>query len=125
MLLLLATVATAVAVAVAIAGLELTVGDLVPLPLLAAALLATPATVALNAAEQEDTALGSGADLARLGWGRAVRTVVLATAANLLPVPAGALLRVQILREAGARLGAAAGVQLAAAAVWVGVSLAL
>ena len=123
--LLVAAVATLVAALVAIDRLDLSVDELQPVPLVAAALLVTPLTVLLNAAELRVTALGSGARPERLGWGLATRTVVLATAANLLPVPAGALLRVQALTAAGARLGPAAGVQLAAAGVWVGVSTGL
>ena len=124
-LLLVATVATAIAAVVAVDRLELSVDDLRAGPLLLAALLLTPATIATNAAELRATAMASGATLAQVGWVRALRTVVLATAANLLPVPAGALLRVQVLRDAGAKLGAAAGVQLAAAAAWVGISVVL
>ena len=125
MLLLVATVATAIAAVVAVQRLELSVDDLRLGPLLLAALLLTPATILANAAELRATAMASGAALEQVGWVRALRTVVLATAANLLPVPAGAILRVQVLRDAGAKLGAAAGVQLSAAAAWVGVSVVL
>ncbi len=124
-LLLVATVATAIAAVIAVQRLELSVDDLRVGPLLLAALLLTPATILTNAAELRATAMASGATLTEVGWVRALRTVVLATAANLLPVPAGALLRVQVLRDAGARLTAAAGVQLSAAAAWVGVSVVL
>ena len=123
--LLVAAVATLVAAVFAVDRLELSIDELRAGPLVAAAVLITPLTVVLNAAELRVTALGSGARLDRLGWAVATRTVVLATAANLLPVPAGALLRVQALTAAGARLGPAAGVQLAAAGVWVGVSITL
>lgn len=125
MLLLVATVATAVAAVFAVDRLDLEPGQLRLGPLLAAALVITPLTVVLNAAELRATALASGADLAKLGWVKATRTVVLATAANLLPVPAGAILRMQVLRTAGASIAAAAGVQLSAAGVWVGVSVVL
>lgn len=123
----LVVAATAVVVAAMVAAdrLALAWTDLRLGPLLLAGLLATPLTIVLNAAELRATARASGATLARVGWGRALRTVVLATAANLLPVPAGAALRVQVLHDAGARLTAAAGVQLAAAAVWVGASIGL
>jgi hypothetical protein len=124
-LLLVATVATAVAAVFAVQRLDLSFDDLRLGPLLLAALLLTPATILTNAAELRATAMASGATLEQVGWVRALRTVVLATAANLLPVPAGAILRVQVLRDAGAKLGAAAGVQLSAAAAWVGVSVVL
>ncbi len=124
-LLVVAAVATVVAVVVAVDRLDVALDDLRAGPLLLAAVVATPLTIALNAAELRATALASGARLAEVSWTRAARTVVLATAANLLPVPAGAALRIQVLHSAGARLTAAAGVQLSAAAVWVGVSLLL
>ena len=121
----MATVATAIAAVFAVDALDLDVQQLRIGPLLVAAVVITPLTVVFNAAELRATALASGAELAELGWGKAMRTVVLATAANLLPVPAGAILRMQVLRSAGASLAAAAGVQLTAAGVWVGVSVLL
>lgn len=124
-LLIVATIATAVAVWFAVDALEIRLGDLRPVPLLIAAVVITPLTILLNAAELRATALASGAHIGQVGWVRSIRTVVLATAANLLPVPAGAILRVQVLRSAGASMGAAAGVQLASAGVWIGISLAL
>lgn len=123
--LVVAAAVTVVAVVIAADRLALTGSDLRLGPLLVAGFLVTPLTIVLNAAELRVTARASGATLARVGWGRALRTVVLATAANLLPVPAGAALRIQVLRDAGARLAAAAGVQLAAASVWVGASVGL
>lgn len=124
-LLVVAGLATVVAAVLSVERLELSVADLRAVPLLVAAVVATPLTIVLNAAELRVTALASGARLAEVGWPRATRTVVLATAANLLPVPAGAALRIEVLYSAGARLAAAAGVQVAAAAVWVGISLVL
>ena len=124
-LLVLASAVTVAAVVLAVRGLDLAWSDLRLWPLVIAALVATPLTIGLNAAELRATALATGADLDEVGWGRSLRTVVLATAANLLPVPAGAALRVQVLHAAGARLTAAAGVQLSAAAVWIGMSLLL
>lgn len=124
-LLVIAGVVTVGAAVLAVDRLDLTLDRLRPGWLVLAALLATPVTIALNAAELRATAAASGADPAQVGWPRATRTVVLATAANLLPVPAGAALRVQVLHTAGARLASAAGVQVAAAALWVGLSLVL
>lgn len=123
--LLVATVATAIAVVFAVDRLELTLDQLVWWPLLIAAVVVTPLTILLNAAELKAMANTVADEPRTVTWPVAIRTVVLATAANLLPVPAGAVIRVQVMRRAGAGLGAAAGITLAAAGVWVGVSLLL
>jgi hypothetical protein len=123
--LLVATVATAVAVVFAVRSLDLGFDELVWWPLIVAALVVTPVTIALNAAELRAMAVGVATDPTTVTWPVAVRTVVLATAANLLPIPAGAVIRVQVLRKAGATTTAAASVTLAAAAIWVGASLVL
>lgn len=124
-LLLVATVATLVAVVVAVGRLDLRWAELRWLPLLAAALLVTPATIGLNAAELRAMAHLSAPAARDVGWGEATRAVVLATAANLLPVPAGALIRLQVLRSAGAQTGPASAVTLVAAGVWIGAALTL
>lgn len=121
--LLVATFATAVAVVFAIRALDLSLDQLVWGPLLLAAVVVTPLTIALNAAELKAMAVGVATKPDTVSWPVAVRTVVLATAANLLPVPAGAVIRVQVLRKAGSTTAGAATVTLAAAAIWVGVSL--
>ncbi len=123
--LLVATVATAVAVVFAVRALELSLDQLVWGPLLLAAVVVTPLTIALNAAELKAMAVGVATDPDTVSWPVAVRTVVLATAANLLPIPAGAVIRVQVLRKAGSTTTGAATVTLAAAAIWIGVSLVL
>lgn len=124
-MLLLATLATAVAVVLAVRSLELQLDELAWWPLVVAALVVTPLTVLLNAAELRAMAVGVADEPGRVRWPVAVRTVVLATAANLLPVPAGAVIRVQVLRRAGATTTGAASITLAAAAIWIGVSLVL
>ena len=124
-LLLVASIATVVAAVYSAQALELSFDELRPLPLLVAAVAVTPVTIVLNAAELRAMAPGSGADRRAIDWPLAIRTVVLATAANLLPVPAGAVIRIGVLRRAGATTGAAAGVTLAAAAIWIGVSVML
>ena len=121
--LLVATVATAVAAVIAAQRLELTLDELVWWPLVVAAVVVTPLTIALNAAELKAMATAVAEHPRTLSWPVATRTVVLATAANLLPVPAGAAIRVQVLRRAGSTIPRAAGITLVAAGVWVGVSL--
>jgi hypothetical protein len=123
--LLVATVATAVAVVFAVRALDLSLDQLVWGPLLLAAVVVTPLTIALNAAELRAMAVGVATEPDTVSWPVSVRTVVLATAANLLPIPAGAVIRVQVLRKAGATTTGAATVTLAAAAIWIGVSLVL
>jgi hypothetical protein len=97
-------------------GLELAPGDVRWWPLLVLAVVGTPATIAVNAAELRVMGHLLGGDLP---WSRAVRVVVLATAANVLPVPGGAVVRIQALTAAGAGAVRATGVNLAAALVWV------
>jgi len=118
-----ATVATAVAAVIAAQRLELSLDELVWWPLLVAAVVVTPLTIALNAAELKAMGTAVAEDPQTISWPVATRTVVLATAANLLPVPAGAVIRVQVLRRAGSTISKAAGVTLVAAGVWIGVSL--
>lgn len=102
--------------------LELSVAELALAPLLVLVAVLVPATIAVNAAE-----------LAVTGWVLGVRfppmlllrTVVVATAANFLPIPGAALVRVQALRSAGAGLGAATSVTVVTAVVWVAASCAV
>ncbi len=123
--LLVATIATAVAVVFAVRALELSLEQVVWGPLILAAVVVTPLTIALNAAELRAMAVGVATEPDTVSWPVSIRTVVLATAANLLPIPAGAVIRVQVLRKAGSTTTGAATVTLAAAAIWVGVSLVL
>lgn len=88
--------------------------------LLTVVLLAgTPATVAVNAAELRVITRAGGA---RMAWRAANRTVVMATAANMLPVPGAAVVRTHALLAHGVPLGTAIRVTVAAALSWVGVS---
>jgi hypothetical protein len=87
-------------------------------PLVLVAVLGTPATIAANAAELRAMARLSGA-ASPPSWPHAARVVIVATAANLLPLPGGALVRVHALRTAGAGLATATVVTLLAAWVWV------
>lgn len=78
------------------------------------------ATVVTNAAEFVVAGRLVGQ---RWGMVAATRIAVLASAANVLPVPGGALVRYRALRGAGAAAGAAVGVNLVVAGVWLAVSL--
>lgn len=109
-------------VTLSLQDLEVAPADLIWWPLVVVAVLGTPATIAVNAAE-----LRAMARLTTEGqapsWGQAARVVVVATAANLLPLPGGALVRVHALRTAGASLGQATSVTLVAALLWVAVAV--
>jgi hypothetical protein len=86
-------------------------------PVLVVAVLLVPMTIAVNATEL--VALGRLLGQ-RLGVRTAIRVVVLGTAANLLPLPGAAALRIQALAGGGATYAAATGVNLAAAFSWLG-----
>lgn len=87
-------------------------------PVVVLAVAGTPLTIALNAAELRVMAWClDGRDV--LTWSRSVRVVVVATAANVLPLPGGALVRIQALRATGASGGRATAINLVAALMWV------
>jgi hypothetical protein len=115
--------AVAVAVVVSLRALDVDAAELTWWPLLLVALVLSPATIAANAAELKIMARATAP--APLSWRDALEAVVLATAANLLPLPGAALVRVQALRIRGAGTVAATVVQLAAAIAWLGVGLVL
>jgi hypothetical protein len=107
-------------------GLDLRLADLRWGPLALAAVLATPATIALNALElRVMAATVAASDAPRLSWIAAMRATVLATAANLLPLPAGALIRIQAVRGVGASTARATTINIAGAGAWVGAGLLL
>ena len=87
--------------------------------LLVVLLVGTPATIAINAAELRVIATIGGATLS---WLTALRTVVLATAANMLPVPGAAVVRTHALVGHGVALASAVRIILGAALAWVGVA---
>lgn len=96
--------------------------DLVWTPLAITAVLLVPATVALNAVEYWLTGWILGVAIRPMS---ALRVTVVATAANLLPLPGGALVRMQGLRNAGASYRRSVAVNIVAALFWVGASLLL
>ncbi|MBW3602623.1 MAG: flippase-like domain-containing protein [Actinobacteria bacterium] len=85
----------------------------------AVAVVGVPLTVLANAVEYAVSARVVGR---RVALGAATRIAVLATAANLLPMPGAALVRVQGLRSAGAGYGRAASSTAAVGLSWLGVA---
>lgn len=96
--------------------LDVAVSDLRLVPLVALLVVFVPATIVANAAELGVTGRLLGVRLAPM---LLVRTVVVATAANLLPIPGAAMVRVHALRTAGCRLGAATSTTVVTALVWI------
>lgn len=121
-LLVLAGVVFLVGSVLAYRGLALDWQNVNVFLLLLVLVVGTPLTIALNAAELRVIA---AIESVTLPWPTALRTVVLATAANMLPVPGAALVRTHTLVTHGVALAAAVRVILAAALGWVGVSAVL
>lgn len=88
-------------------------------PLVLVATVGVPLTVVSNAAEYRLTARATGV---AIPWWSALRTTLLATAANLLPLPGGPLVRLQALRQSGVAGGRATQVTLAAGISWIAVA---
>jgi hypothetical protein len=109
--------------AVAIPNLDVSLAELAIGPLLLVAVVLTPLTIVANAAELRVMADATQDPGRRLGWLEAIRVVVLATAANVLPIPGAALVRIQALRTRGATAAAATGINLAGAGAWIGTGL--
>lgn len=126
---LLAVAAAAFVVGLALSVHHLDVGlqDVSWPPLLLVALVLTPLTILGNAAELKVMAAylrtASAKPAPPLGWLESCRIVILATAANLLPIPGAAIVRIQALRIRGASGAAATGMNLAAATGWLGSGL--
>jgi hypothetical protein len=114
-----ALVAVVVGLTYAVRALDVSADQLRWGPLVVAALVVSPLTVLANAAELRLTAALVAPAGRTLAWGTAARTVVAATVANLLPLPAGAILRVEAVRRVGVGVGAATGSNLVAAGLWV------
>lgn len=79
----------------------------------------TPLTVFVNAAELRVIA---NAGHTTFSWLHATRTVVLATAANMLPIPGAAVVRTHALVANGVAMSVAVRLIMSAAIVWVGIS---
>ena len=81
-------------------------------------LVCTPLTVLANAAEFKVMATFSGRPF---GWIASSRLTLIATAANLLPLPGGIMIRTQALRAEGATYKRALGANAIAGGAWVAV----
>jgi hypothetical protein len=79
-------------------------------------LVLAPLTVLNNAAEFR---VMGGINGHRIGWGPATRLTILATAANLLPLPGGVAIRTQALRQRGSTYRNAFGANVAAMLTWI------
>ena len=121
-LLLVAAAAMAVAAYFAVRDADVGWDQLRWMPLLLAAGLGVPLTLATNAAEFTLSARFVGR---RFRAGAAIRTTLLATAANLLPLPGGALVRVHALVTAGVALRGASATTLLMGAGWIGTAASL
>lgn len=117
-LLVLAATVFVGGVVLSLGELELRWSDLRWWPLVVVALVGAPATIAANAAELR--AMATTLDQRHhLSWPTAIRTVLLATAANVLPLPGGAVVRIHALTVAGVSLARSTAINLLAAVVWV------
>lgn len=91
----------------------------VPLPLVLAALVGVPVTLATNAAEFWVSAWFVDR---RVSAVFALRTTILATAANLLPLPGGPLVRVHALHRQGVAVTSASAATAAVGLSWLGLA---
>ncbi|QGG95856.1 lysylphosphatidylglycerol synthase domain-containing protein [Actinomarinicola tropica] len=80
----------------------------------------TPATVALNALEYRASARAVGVDET---LGTAARVSIYGTAANLLPLPGGSLVRIDAIRRRGGSMRSATSITIAVGLLWLGASL--
>lgn len=123
-LLLVATALFVGGVALSVDALELRPADVTWWPLAVVLVVGTPATIAVNAAELRAMLACLDPDR-ELSWSRATRVVVIATAANLLPLPGGALVRIHALRGPRTGAGAATSMTALAAVLWVATAVLL
>lgn len=77
----------------------------------------TPAMALVNAAEYRVIARVIGHEVS---WAGAIHLTVVASAANLLPLPGGVMVRTQALRQRGSSYKGALGANAAAGLAWVG-----
>jgi uncharacterized membrane protein YbhN (UPF0104 family) len=119
LLLTVASIAMVVGAVFALREGAFSIRDLRWAPLLLAALVGVPLTAMTNAGEYWLSARAAGLTLRPL---EALRTTVLATAANLLPLPGGPLVRIQALRTGGIGGRVSTQVTAAAGASWVAVA---
>lgn len=118
---LFAAIATfAIGLVVSIRQLPEGLGILGPRFLALVALVGVPTAIALNAVETRLAATLVGASFA---WSQSLRIGLLSSAANMLPLPGGALVRVAALKGAGASLLRSSVTTTLTAAIWLGLAL--
>lgn len=103
-------------------AVEVDPSDLRWIPLLASGIVGVPLTALGGALEYRAMASAAGR---KVGLRRALRVTVLASAANLLPLPGSVLVRLKALTGGGSSLGRAAAVTGIVGFTWVAVSLAI
>jgi uncharacterized membrane protein YbhN (UPF0104 family) len=89
-------------------------------PIIASSVIGVPILVVLNGMEY----VASGAVLGhRISFRDSLPVAIYARAANLLPIPGAALIRMQALKRQGSTYGKAASATMAVALYWLGTSL--
>lgn len=122
-LMLVAGLAVVVGVVWSLDRLEIGLADLRVWPLVALVVVLSPATIWANAAELKIMTRIVSPTGTAMGWATALRTVLVATAANLLPLPAGAVVRIQAMRTQRVGTVAATSINVAGAGAWVAAGL--
>ena len=83
------------------------------------AVLGVPLTIILNALEMRTSAQAIGHEMT---FASAFKVTVLGSAANMLPLPGGTVVRVAALTRAGAGIGKSAGITMLVGALWLGLA---
>lgn len=100
-------------------NLDLTLSDLKAGPILAVCFLAIPASILFNWYETWLSARMVGKNFTP---GAAMKITIIAGAANALPIPGAAIVRITSLNAAGASLAASTSTAITIAALWLGVA---
>jgi len=101
--------------------IEFSIADIHWQPLLWLVIAGIPATVILNTMMTELAASVVGF---RFGWRRALVITVFGSAANMLPLPGAAMVRIAGLKAVGASLRRSTAVTFAMAMLWLGIAFA-
>lgn len=122
-LMLVAGLAVAAGVVWSLATLDIGLADLRPAWVAVLVIAISPATIWANAAELRVMTRIVAPGGRAMGWLAALRTVLVATAANLLPLPAGAVVRIQAMRAEGVTTARATSINVVGAGAWVSAGL--
>ncbi len=107
---------------IALRRIELEHQDVFWWPIILVAVLGVSGTQALNAIETELSAKSIGQSF---GYATALELSILGSAANMLPIPGAAMVRISALSAGGARLRVSGSVTFAIALIWAGVAFLL